>query len=625
MGLVKNYIDFNKNMKACNLLNSGGLDYPNRDEESINSFIKLLSTKEDKEIFDFDATITNYVFNLDARIYADEIYDYEDDSEIPADDFLAVRCGAIAMGENYYLDVKYFRKQLDKENKFPELLKLPARAWAIKHGKTAEEYPFESPNKVETFTDKEAWEKYPDNLSLETRFTNYMEEKDLLRFFAKKVVENEEVWVGVEKKSEESEGFLSFSIKGDSRSLLPVWPTKELADIYFKSDTDDDYKAVAINLFYFLEEVVPFQLSINSLPGAFFTLENYLEKGWSSLKRVIIRELLCGQNQKDADPRLVFNALGRGELGEESANYAFNRLIEKDMDFDEREIKALVGSASLKTIAEYSVNGWPTNCDICGVAIDYSEDWDVAFNQRIVCSDCFEKYEKDNISPRILLDDENVKALENLQENGYNEKKNIDILRKTFEENKDWRADKITKPDWADKEKQDPMFDDAPKLYDEGKIVYGCVYMVNTLLYKDFEPGDSISHPGYITYSMDPYYDDHAGELIQISQAIYSYRDKKIVPIEMQKFVTLMENEFAAYYNVPVPLELTNGREVFVTVSLFQRNHLPMLKINGSILPVFADNEKFSTCLLVPKRHWSKEMMFYVATPEEEEDEEDDE
>ena len=458
-----------------------------------------------------------------------------------------------------------------------------------------------------------------------------MREKEKLRYLAKKVVENEEIWVGFEKGKDRNSSLMIFDIPLESKSVLPVWPTKELAELYFRSDKDFGYEAGPLNLFSFLDDVIPEQLINNSKPGAFFNENLFLNKGWTTIKQAIFKELLCGQYQKDADPSVVFNALGRGEISEASASYALHNLIDKEMDFNEREIKALRGAASLKTISKYAANGWPTNCDICGIDIDYSSDWDVGFNQKIVCQDCFEKFEKENLSTRIILDDEDAEILEHMEKNGYDEKKNIEVLRKIFTENKDWRVDKISRPDWAEEAVSSPMLDEAEALYNEGKIVYACIFMVNELLFSDYRPACDLSNPGYVVYSLDPYYDDHPDELLLISNKIYSYRDKKIVPLEMQKFVEVMENESNSYFNLLIPLEMTDGREVLLTATLFQRNHLPMLKINGRILPVFADNEKFTTCLPVPKRHFPKEMLFFVATKEtsdyddEEDDEDDDE
>ena len=626
MGLLKDIKEYNRATKALNLLNLGNLYYPDRDEDSIKQFVDLLSNMEDKDIFDFDYTITLFVANLDARIFADEIYEYEDDSEIPADDFLAIRCGAIAMGENYYLDVKGFTKKLDEENKFSELLTLPSRAWAIKNGKSQDEYPYVSPNKVETFSDKEAWKPNKENLSLEARMSVLMEEKDQLRYFAKKAVQNEAIYTAIEKTDDEKAAFLVLRSEIDYSEIIPIWPSVELANVYFKSVEDDAHRPVEIDLFDFLDDLIPDQLCDNSyLPAPFYYLDTYLQTGWSSLKRAIIKELLCGQSQKNPDPRVVYNALGRGEMGMDSASYALKNLIDNKMNFDERELKAFSGAATLKTVATYAINGWPTNCDICDVDIDYSAGWDVAFNQRIVCEDCFEKYEKVSMATRIILDDEAIEVLKQLEENEFDAKKNIDILRSTFAQNKDWRVDKISKPGWLIDDSPFPMFDEAQALYSEGKIVYGSILMANSLLSMDYEYGISISNPGYVIYSMNPYYDENPNELLLLAEKIYSYRYKNIVPFEMQIFVELMEHENDSYYNIQVPLEMTDGREVFVTSVLFQRNHLPLLKIGGRLLPVFADSENLSTCLPVPKRHFNPEMMFFVATPEDDEDDYDDE
>lgn len=126
----------------------------NADSET-ERLITWLAYWPDIVIFAFDDKMTELLYALDNPQLAEELYG--EGAYISSDDFLYARCAALVRGRAAYLGILNRKKKLPKKLRFEEMLYIPAKAWARKHGKSPEEYPHETKLSYETGSNKALW------------------------------------------------------------------------------------------------------------------------------------------------------------------------------------------------------------------------------------------------------------------------------------------------------------------------------------------------------------------------------------------------------------------------------------------------------------------------------------
>jgi len=124
------------------------------DDAVLEPVVNYLSKHGDDEIFAFDDIMSELLFDIDGKKYAESVYaNLEDLSE---DDFLYTRCIAIVNGEGYYKAIKTHQSKLQADLEFESVLYVPELAWERRHGETAE-YPHIAAYDYETGANKNNW------------------------------------------------------------------------------------------------------------------------------------------------------------------------------------------------------------------------------------------------------------------------------------------------------------------------------------------------------------------------------------------------------------------------------------------------------------------------------------
>lgn len=106
--------------------------------------------------------------------------------------------------------------------------------------------------------------------------------------FIKVVAEREELW-GLY-----NDGWVLAGTDADDRAVFPIWPEKVYAELCIDKGSDDN-KAKALNLFEFMEEIMPELYEDGILPCVFFlpsdkgvipTMDQLLEDLKAELQRI---------------------------------------------------------------------------------------------------------------------------------------------------------------------------------------------------------------------------------------------------------------------------------------------------------------------------------------------------
>lgn len=127
------------------------------DDKVLKPVIKYLSKQDDRIIFEFDDLMAELLYDLDTEKLAEQC---EKVDPLMCDDtFLYSRCVALINGPDYYEKVKRGKMKSVWSMDFESLLYVLGKAWALKHGRSADDYPHISPLSYETGSNKEGWGK----------------------------------------------------------------------------------------------------------------------------------------------------------------------------------------------------------------------------------------------------------------------------------------------------------------------------------------------------------------------------------------------------------------------------------------------------------------------------------
>ena len=117
--------------------------------------VEYLSKLSDEDIFAFEDIMSRLLYDLDSKRLAIRLYG--DALHFSGDMFLYQRCVALINGEQFYRDIVSFKRPLDEDLEFEALIYLPQNAWAKKHSKEPEEYPYYPKVSYETGSNEELW------------------------------------------------------------------------------------------------------------------------------------------------------------------------------------------------------------------------------------------------------------------------------------------------------------------------------------------------------------------------------------------------------------------------------------------------------------------------------------
>lgn len=147
--IVQQYLFFWNTMERCDWTKEGD------DDGVLRPVTEYLSRQEDEKIFLFDDQMTELLYRLDTRAFADACQ--KADPMMSDDTFLYSRCVALINGPVYYDKVLRGKEKSLWKLEFEALLYLPQRAWALKHHRDEEEYPHIAPLSFETGSNRAGW------------------------------------------------------------------------------------------------------------------------------------------------------------------------------------------------------------------------------------------------------------------------------------------------------------------------------------------------------------------------------------------------------------------------------------------------------------------------------------
>ncbi len=123
------------------------------DDAVLEPLVDYLSKWDDIVIFAFHEYMAQLLYDIDTKEIA-SIYENE---EFGDDAFLYARCVAIINGPTFYDKILDGTEDLDPDLWFESILYVPCNAWARKHGKEPQDYPYITKLSYESGSNKEGW------------------------------------------------------------------------------------------------------------------------------------------------------------------------------------------------------------------------------------------------------------------------------------------------------------------------------------------------------------------------------------------------------------------------------------------------------------------------------------
>jgi hypothetical protein len=161
----------------------------------------------------------------------------------------------------------------------------------------------------------------------------------------------------------------------------------------------------------------------------------------------------------------------------------------------------------------------------------------------------------------------------------------------------------VTPPGWLKRQPKDELqlaFKNQIRIRREGAVMWAAIVQANSLLFRR-GPTDC---PASVIFSHDPWYDDHAEELLQTAHELYQLKGTDQNDADAAAFARMLTNELTRGMMLRVPKRFTGGRNVFHSAIMLPRKHLPKGYLAGSLFPVWADPGGTGALLLVPAAYW---------------------
>jgi hypothetical protein len=120
----------------------------------IQPAVRALSNMPISAIYLFEDFLSKQLFDLDTKEHAKAYMEQQTEDYFSVDDFLYVRCAAVAEGREYYEKVKNNPSELSADIDFEHILSVAADAYKIKTGRDFEYSPLYN---YETKSNTEKW------------------------------------------------------------------------------------------------------------------------------------------------------------------------------------------------------------------------------------------------------------------------------------------------------------------------------------------------------------------------------------------------------------------------------------------------------------------------------------
>lgn len=139
-------------------------EYGGDSEAMLSSLVRHLKICDDNYIFAFDDKLSEMIYALDGKKWADGLFVNEPFNE---EKFLSARCAAVAAGKEHYFDVLNHRANLSGEHIHyyqgrwygitDGLITAAADAWTRKHLQEVQNYPHETAFSLKSHSNEENW------------------------------------------------------------------------------------------------------------------------------------------------------------------------------------------------------------------------------------------------------------------------------------------------------------------------------------------------------------------------------------------------------------------------------------------------------------------------------------
>lgn len=146
------------------------------------------------------------------------------------------------------------------------------------------------------------------------------------------------------------------------------------------------------------------------------------------------------------------------------------------------------------------------------------------------------------------------------------------------------------------------VYDMQEEFFEKGEFAIGAIVVANEKLFKK----GMLDLPAYIIYTFDEYYNDinHMDELENIADQMADLGGKRQEDRVLKEIAYAMETEIERIFGLKLPEDITNGREVFFSSIMINRQYLPGKKIDRRIYPLNILRGRRPDAMLIPHWYW---------------------
>jgi hypothetical protein len=149
------------------------------------------------------------------------------------------------------------------------------------------------------------------------------------------------------------------------------------------------------------------------------------------------------------------------------------------------------------------------------------------------------------------------------------------------------------------------------KLLRSGTVVWGHTAQANTRLYN---PGPD-DPPANTLYSPDVYFDRSPHHLDDIARALYDLKGTTPRDPELARVAAIMTDEYNCVEKEPLPAQLTEGHDVYLTSTLIHRSRLPDRVLSDRLFPLLVCPGETPANMILPLPYWPEELVEAWGSP----------
>lgn len=161
-------------------------------------------------------------------------------------------------------------------------------------------------------------------------------------------------------------------------------------------------------------------------------------------------------------------------------------------------------------------------------------------------------------------------------------------------------------PHWIDDDRLSLWYEQYPKLFRGGRLVWGVVVQANSSMFKD---GDNAC-PGEVLY--DPRGVLSPAQLIFVARNIYAYKGGQPPDPRIAFIAAYLSHELSRVFGLKVPRALSSD-DLRISTTMFVRQHLPGNKLNSWMVPLWINDGCPGIVAVLPERFWGPDMKAFCA------------